>query len=54
MEGRGKLLFANGLIYEGEFRNGKIFGNGRCIAPGGGVFEKNWELQTPEEFLRKN
>jgi hypothetical protein len=33
MEGRGKLTFANGVIYEGEFRNGKIFGRGKRIDP---------------------
>lgn len=54
MEGRGKLTFANGVIYEGEFRNGNIFGRGKRIDPQGGVVEREWELQTVEEFIKGN
>ena len=50
MDGRGKLLFASGLIYEGEFRLGKIFGRGRKISGEGVVVERDWHLQTLEEF----
>jgi hypothetical protein len=34
MDGRGKLIFANDSIYEGEFKLGKIFGRGRKISEG--------------------
>lgn len=46
MDGRGKLLFASGVIYEGEFKLGKIFGRGRKISEQGVVVERDWELQT--------
>lgn len=52
MDGRGKLLFASGLIYEGEFKLGKIFGRGRKISEQGVVVERDWDLQTLEEFAR--
>lgn len=52
MDGRGKLLFASGLIYEGEFRLGKIFGRGKKISEEGVVVEREWPLQTLEEFAR--
>lgn len=53
MSGRGKIAFVNGTVYEGEFRNGKIFGKGRRIDAEGNVLEKEWHLQSLEEFANQ-
>ena len=50
-EGRGKMYFRDGTIYEGEFRAGKISGKGRKVTKNGEVIEKHWETISPAFFL---
>ena len=52
MNGRGKLYFIDGTIFEGEFHNGKILGRGCRIEPNGDVFEQEWPLTTLAEFYQ--
>lgn len=35
MSGNGKLVFANGDVYEGEFINNRACGNGKMVAHNG-------------------
>ena len=37
--GRGRMLWHNGLIYEGEFINGKQNGTGKLIEPNVQIYE---------------
>ena len=39
MSGRGKVRWANGQAYEGEFRDGMMDGRGRMTTPDGAVYE---------------
>lgn len=41
-EGRGKMHFRDGSVYDGEFKGGKICGRGRRIEARGEISEKNW------------
>jgi hypothetical protein len=54
MQGRGKLWFNNGTIFEGQFRSGKIFGRGRKIEASGSVAEKDWGILSLEDFINRD
>ena len=54
MHGRGKLILIDGVVYEGEFQNGKIMGRGAKIDPNGEAIEQEWPLQTIDEFIGSN
>lgn len=54
MHGRGKLILIDGVVYEGEFQNGKIMGRGAKIDPNGEAIEQEWPLQTIDEFFGSN
>ena len=41
--GRGKLSFANGDVYEGEFKGGRMDGYGRMLYSDGDNYEGEWK-----------
>ena len=52
MNGRGKMIFVDNTIFEGQFQNGKILGRGARIEPNGEVLEQEWPLTTIAEFFK--
>jgi len=40
--GKGKLVWKSGSVYEGEFVNGLRFGNGTYTLPNGEMYEGQW------------
>jgi len=41
--GRGKLTFANGDVYEGEFKGGRMDGYGQMVYIDGDTYEGEWK-----------
>lgn len=41
-EGVGKFTFADGVVYEGEFKKGEFHGKGTLIYPAGGKYKATW------------
>ena len=41
--GRGVMKYANGDVFEGEFRDGRRSGVGCCVYAAGGTFDGEWE-----------
>ncbi|MEM1328377.1 MAG: caspase family protein [Bacteroidota bacterium] len=46
--GKGKMDYGNGAIYEGEFRDGKIAGKGMLQFRNGNRYIGNWSNQRPQ------
>lgn len=46
-EGRGKLLYADGSKYVGEFMNGEPKGKGICYYANGDKYEGHWQNHAP-------
>ena len=42
MHGKGKLSFADGGLYEGEFKQGKVCGKGKYTSREGNISEGNF------------
>jgi hypothetical protein len=47
-EGRGKYVFADGTVYEGEWKAGKSEGRGICRFANGEVYEGEWKADKRE------
>mgnify|MGYP000523907321 CR=1 FL=1 len=43
MDGTGAFTFANGVVYEGEFKKGEFHGKGTLVYPNGGRYKATWE-----------
>ena len=41
-DGKGKLTFADGRVYEGDFRGGKRDGQGTMVFPNGNKYIGQW------------
>ncbi len=39
----GRLIFASGIVYEGEFKNDKANGYGKCTYADGSVYLGSWK-----------
>ena len=42
-DGRGVMVFASGLRYDGEWREDKAHGQGTCHYPDGQVYTGEWQ-----------
>ena len=44
------MYFQDDVVYDGEFRGGKITGRGRKIGANGEVIDKYWDTVSPNFF----
>jgi hypothetical protein len=51
-DGRGKLIYSNGSIYEGYWKDGKKQGRGRMIYGDGTVYEGEWADDKCEGYAQ--
>lgn len=49
-EGRGKMTYTNGEIYDGSWSNDKKQGNGKMTYKNGGVFESVWRNDLASDY----
>jgi hypothetical protein len=42
-EGKGKYVYINGDVYEGDYKNGKKEGKGKYVFVNGNVYEGDWK-----------
>jgi hypothetical protein len=46
--GKGRMIYNNGAVYEGDFIQDVIKGKGKSIFPNGDIYEGEWEYFEEE------